>query len=162
MRANWDSVISPTLLNHFAFGFSGTFGFGRGFDKRDGATIIPVPGLPASYAGTTSFRIADYTNFGNAGAQGDARWDHTYNYSDTVTIIRGKHQIKVGGEHWAQSFRDFNILNGGGTAGTMTFNRLFTSQPNADNFASQGDSFASFLLGQVNSLRRLIGERKER
>ena len=157
IRANWDSVISPTLLNHFAFGFSGTFGFGRGFDKRDGATIIPVPGLPASYAGTTSFRISDYTNFGNAGAQGDARWDHTYNYSNTMTVIRGKHQIKFGGEYWAQSFRDFQVINGGGVAGTLTFNRLFTSQPNADNFASQGDSFASFLLGQVNSLRRLIG-----
>lgn len=157
MRANWDSVINPTLLNHFAFGFSGTFGFGRGFDTRNGAEILSIPGLPSSYAGTTSFRIGHYTGFGNAGAQGDARWDHTYNYSNTTTIIRGKHQIKVGGEHWAQSFRDFNVLNGGGTAGTMTFNRLFTSQPNADDFARQGEPYASFLLGQVNSLRRLVG-----
>ncbi len=157
MRANWDSVISPTLLNHFGFGFSGTFGFGRGFDERNGAEILPIPGLPSSFAGTTSIRIDGYNGFGNAGAQGDARWDHTYNYTNTTTVIKGNHQIKFGGEYWAQSFRDFNILNGGGTAGTLTFNRLFSSQPNADNFALQGEASASFLLGQVNSVRRLIG-----
>ena len=157
LRLNWDSVISPTLLNHFVFGFSGTFETGRGFDKRDGATIIPVPGLPSSYLGTTSFQIDGLSGFGNAGAQGDGRWDHTYNYADTATVIRGNHQIKFGGEYWAQSFRDFNIINGGGVAGTLTFSRLFTSQPNAADFASQGWGFASFLNGQVNSIRRLIG-----
>ena len=46
IRANHDWVVSPAVLNHFGFGFSGTFNTGRGTDSRNGVTILPVPGLP--------------------------------------------------------------------------------------------------------------------
>jgi hypothetical protein len=157
IRVNEDWVASPRVLNHFAFGFSGTFHTGRGIDPRNGADILPIPGLPSQYNGLTGFNISGLPKLGNAGEQGDSRYDHTYNYTDTLSILRGKHQLKFGGEYWAQSFRNFDQTAGGGPAGNLFFGALETDLPNSPTFGQAGNSFASFLLGQVDRYQRQIG-----
>ncbi|MGH9627249.1 MAG: TonB-dependent receptor domain-containing protein, partial [Bryobacteraceae bacterium] len=68
---------------------------------------------------------------------------HTYTVQDTVTMIRGNHTLKFGGEiqHHQDNYRQFG--NGGGT---FEFNRNSTGLPGS---AGTGDAWASFLLGEV-------------
>ena len=157
IRANYDWVASPAVLNHFGFGFSGTFNTGRGVDPRNGVSIIPVPGLPATVPGVTGFNIPGSPEFGNATQQPDGRYDHTFNFTDTVSIVKGRHQLKFGGEIWRQTFRNFDRTGNGGTAGSFYFSNLETDNPDSATFGSAGYGAASFFLGQVDSLQRLVG-----
>jgi hypothetical protein len=157
IRANHDWVATPAVLNHFGFGFSGTFNTGRGTDPRNGVSIIPVPGLPSQVPGVTGFNIPGSPEFGNATQQPDSRYDHTWNFTDTVSIVKGRHQVKFGGEFWWQTFRNWDRTGNGGTAGSFYFNNLETDNPDSPTFGNAGYGFASFFLGQVDSLQRLVG-----
>jgi hypothetical protein len=157
IRANHDWVATPTVLNHFGFGFSGTFNTGRGTDPRNGVSILPVPGLPSQVPGVTGFNIPGSPEFGNATQQPDGRYDHTWNFTDTVSVVKGRHQLKFGGEYWWQTFRNWDRTGNGGTAGSFYFSNLETDNPDSATFGSAGYGFASFFLGQVDSLQRLVG-----
>src|SRR5204863_1517072 len=50
--------------------------------------------------------------------------------------------------HWRYSSNNRSQSN---TAGTFGFNNQTTSQPNSTRLTNWGSSFASFLLGEVNS-----------
>lgn len=156
VRANYDWIISPTLLNHLGFGLSGTQRFGRGVSGKMGNTALQVPGIPTDAPDIPAMVIAGYSQFGNANQAGDLRWDQTRTFLDTVSWTKGKHQLKFGGEIWLQTYKQFSTLTGGGVAGTAQFDRLETDNPASATFGSAGDAFASFFLGQVHSSSRLI------
>ncbi len=60
----------------------------------------------------------------------------------------GRHTLKFGVDFIQERYKD---LEGGGSAGVFGFSNLTTSQPDSSNFNQWGSSFASFLLGNVNS-----------
>ena len=62
-----------------------------------------------------------------------------------LTLIRGNHTLKIGGE--VQRHRD-NYQNFGGGGGNFSFVRQTTGLPGNTN---TGDAFASFLLGEVQN-----------
>jgi Carboxypeptidase regulatory-like domain len=160
VRVNYDWVVSPTLLNHFAVGWSGQRGVGRGICPTKGNTQLQVPGIPADAPCIPAMTIAGYGGsrgkFGNADEVGDARFDQTFTYLDTVSLTKGKHQMKFGGEYWNQSYRAFSTLAVGGVAGNASFGKFQTDNPASATYGSAGDAFASFFLGQVDSSRRFI------
>ncbi|MCI0626129.1 MAG: carboxypeptidase-like regulatory domain-containing protein [Acidobacteria bacterium] len=156
MRANYDWIVSPTVLNHFGFGWSGTSGHGRGICETQGNQQLQVPGIPTDVPCIPAMVIGGYTEFGNAQQAGDARWDQTRTFLDTVSWTKGKHQMKFGGEVWFQTFRDISTLPNGGIAGTAQFSNLETDNPASPTYGSAGDGFASFFLGQVDSSQRFL------
>ena len=72
---------------------------------------------------------------------------NTYTPSDIVTIMRGKHIIKAGGQYEA------NQDNGGNwgdiNAATLSFSGVFTAQ--APFATGSGLGYADFLTGQVDT-----------
>jgi hypothetical protein len=147
LRANYDFVIRPTLLNHFAWGYSR--------QNKDRLPAFPVEGNVLNIPGISSdvgefpyFAPGGYLAWGGAQAGPDLTRDDANIFTDTVSWINGKHSIKFGGEFWEQSFSRFDGRN---VAGTFNFDRLSTSQPNSPNFNVWGDGFASLLLGEVSS-----------
>ncbi len=155
-RVNYDWTVSPTVLNHFAMGYSQT-NPRRGRDPRMGHSTIPIPGLPSDFAGYPSIDTSGYLGLGNAGQQpNDPSLTENYLWSNTVSVLRGRHQVKFGGEYWDLNYNNLNGTQNGGPLGVHTFDNKLTSQPNAANFASQGSSWASFILGQVQSAQRLV------
>jgi hypothetical protein len=160
IRANYDWVVNPTFLNHFAFGWSGNRGQGRGICPTQGNQELQVPGIPLDVPCIPAMTMAPYggsrNKFGNADEVGDARYDETYTYLDTVSWAKGKHQLKFGGEYWNQKYKAFSTLTSGGVAGNASFSRLLTDDPSSATFGSGGDAFASFFLGQVYSSQRFI------
>ena len=63
---------------------------------------------------------------------------NTFQGSDSVNIIHGKHQIEFGAEYQRLQMNEFNLLN---ADGTISFNGQFTNDPLLD-----------FLLGRPSSL----------
>jgi len=159
-RVNWDWTISPTLLNHFAYGFYGQSGLGRQPDPRRGNDLVRIPNTPAEAPGMSRINIAGYAPMGNSDEQPEQRWSQGWTLAENVSWTRGRHQFKFGGEHWIQRYPTLSLLSAGGLSGTFNFSNLETSQPNSPNNAAWGSSLASFLLGQVDQASKLGGSQK--
>ncbi len=147
---NWDSIISPTLLNHFSASFnrwhlgtfSGgetTFGVGTNLNTLAGLAQGPVGG-----SGAASISAGGYT-FPSSG---------TINYithqdwrlANDFTWHTGTHQFQFGAslDHFSTS----GAQNQVDPLGSYTFSPLETGQPGQSN---TGFAAASFLLGAVDS-----------
>ncbi len=152
-RANWDWVVSPTLLNHFGWGYQyypkDNYGLKGGLTNAD----VGIPGIPPDAFGLPSMRIPGYAPLGHSDLSPEGTTDGTNVITDTLSWTEGRHQVRFGGEYWNSQFsrRDRR-----GEGGIMNFNQLSTSQPNSPDFGRWGDSLASMLLGEVYSGTLLV------
>lgn len=135
LTLNETHTFSPTVVNELRVGFNRihiTF-FPNGklnppdFGINNG--ITDSRGLP-SISVTGSFQI------GGPGGEPQGRADTLYAVSDTLSWLRGKHSLKIGGE--ARRF----------------FNNNFTSDTGSFNFASPAD----FLIGKVTRFTQQTGD----
>jgi outer membrane receptor protein involved in Fe transport len=149
----YSDSLSSTLL------FEGRLGYNdyqtprenrsRGFDMSS-------IGLPAGLNSQVQANIFPRFNNGDVSSIGSDPGDQikkvnsTYTGTGGLTLIRGSHIAKVGGE--IRLYLGFDTQLVGGDVLTFTFNRGFTQGPNphAAN-ATAGHGFASFLLGNPGS-----------
>ena len=161
-RGNWDYTVSPTLVNRFYGGFNHYLedqgGTSREVDQTTatGAGLLAagywkskgicIPGYPECSM-FPPLGFSDYTGWGDTGTNGSDRL--VFEMHDDMTKTVGKHTFQ-----WGYLFNDthydgFGVQNISGTTGYSYKN---TSIPGASSQAvGGGNSFASFLLGQVNS-----------
>jgi hypothetical protein len=147
-----DWTISPSKLNHFAYGynrFTNSFMSGT-YEAKDwaadlgmqnvGGTTFPV----IAFSGPNVALSGSYKRWGDGTAWYDPNGSNIV--SDDFTWIRGSHSFRFGGEHR----RYYDNGRGKDTPGTYYFDSNQTALPTlADQpFAQQtGFAFASFLLG---------------
>lgn len=138
--ASWTRSVSPTIVNDFRFGFTrtviiNTFGDPSGF----GLTANSKIGIPGSQPapGFSSVAIGNgLTTIGTAGVLSDGK-DNKFHFSETLTLQRGRHLLKVGGN--GIRFQQNRFYSGNnGALGSFTYDGRFT-----------GDAFADFLLDQL-------------
>jgi hypothetical protein len=131
-----DHTFSPTLLNHFAFGFSRTNesyvrpGYNAPVSLGIG-NIVPSP--PLLY----------FTEYPGVGTVGQFIASNGFDYNDFVSLTRRNHELQVGGEFQRIQGNTQSI-----SAASFNFSDLETGQP---GIPATGNSFASFLLGNVDS-----------
>ncbi|MDR3703462.1 MAG: TonB-dependent receptor [Candidatus Sulfopaludibacter sp.] len=150
-RVNHDYIFSPSLINHVTAGvdryvnpYTNT-SVGKGWDTALGITGMPqdLGAFPQlNFSGGTASPITMGLTSNGLGAQ------TRYSISDSVTWTHGKHTMKFGFYHWRY---DNNSRNQSNTAGSFSFSNQTTSQPDSPSLPNWGSSFASFLLGDVNS-----------
>jgi hypothetical protein len=153
--------IRPNVVNEARFGFA-RLALGRVSEnayKRDVVTELGVPGV--QFAGPEVWGIPSVTIPGYT-TLGDDNFflpmllrDNTFQWLDTLSIISGRHTIKIGGE-----FRrfQFNIAQLFTPRGDIRFNANFTTRFAGTGGAdSTGDALASFLLGLPAQQRRTVG-----
>ena len=94
-------TLSPTLLNEFRFGFNyffNTFGRELAFE-RDVVKELGIPGIslnPPEAWGIPSIGITGFNGFGDS-TEGPYTIDNrTFEFSDNLTWIRGRHAFKAG------------------------------------------------------------------
>jgi len=151
-RFNWDHIFSPTVLNHFAYGY-GNRNEGYGSIPAQNPAVLPMIPNAAAYNASpaANFSASGYTgtqlvSWGQSAGLGSlnktTRPSHIVN--DMVTWVRGAHEIKIGFEfrHLAQVFRQ-----NGNQSGTVGFTDLSTALPGTPS----GDPYASFLIGAVDN-----------
>jgi hypothetical protein len=152
-RLNDIHTFSPTLVNSLTIGAHRLTHpehditvqpYGQNWGDKLGGAVKNNPGY------NTGFPQVSFSNDNYYGWDSSKLWDeyHTvYGLDDNLTWVRGNHSLKFG---YAYQLMFLNTNNRNTSAGSFTFNRLSTSAP-ADNSGNSGNSFASFMLGEVYS-----------
>jgi hypothetical protein len=137
-------VFSPTIVNDFRVGTARQYFPFQAASYNEG---YPAKlGLPANVPNTVFplFSGDGYTAFstGVVGLRGALTWD----FNDTVTIVRGAHTIKVGIEYRLLNGNNYQTAN---PSGTFNFSAALTNNPQST--AGNGSAYADFILGAVTS-----------
>lgn len=148
------TVISPHALNEFRFGW-------EQLDEREAAPAsqsvnwdaelgFPEAPLLVKEPQQYAFPAISIVNFGGLGAPDSSLVldedgpNHSWDARDTLTVVRGAHTLKTGFD-WTRFYRQTFLLYNR----QWTFNGFYTALVQNGNFATAGNSFADFLLGDA-------------
>jgi hypothetical protein len=141
-------IFNPGLINEFRFGFTRSNGSslseaqqGAPFAQQAGVAMFPFPvlGFPSmafSPTGQISGQTV-YSGFGGGGS--NLNFENLFQWNDNVTLIRGNHAFKFGGD-----LRRHRLDQLSGGFGTDYFGSIFSS---SSNDSRSGDPWADFLMG---------------
>ena len=151
---NWTRTFSPTLVNEFRAGMNNVTRNNGGADKGLG-NVAQTLGIAAAGSGLLSLQGFTYvSNFGNANIGTQQLFANTtWHYADNLTVIRGRHLVKMGGQLLRQWNNVFYAGNNGRT-GFINFNGQYTQGPNGQSPTSKALPEADFVLGLPNDLGR--------
>lgn len=136
-------IFTPSLVNQFLFGFSRRFrgevsnGLGQGWPAKIGLTGVQNTTFPCiKFTGTPYEGLLNNC--------GDSQFaDNVYQLNDSVSWVKGKHNMKFGGE---VRLLQFNVRRLTQSSGEFDFNATETSLNGVG-----GDPVASSLFGLVNT-----------
>jgi hypothetical protein len=142
----WTHTVSPTVINDFRFGYMHRIGdratYGQGFTSPSDFGLSGIPNCLSSVPGTAGGKkcgtpgvsISGYTGL----STGQTLYEPagTLEFSDMITKLVGRHNLKIGAE-----FRHYAIDNyqPNGVVGSFSFTG-----------AQTGSSLADFLFGVVS------------
>jgi hypothetical protein len=154
-------IFSSNTINQAMFGFSRIFNhilsFGTGTCEAAnlgipgadlGSQCDSLTGYPASLnqsnkdcigCGLTSFQMTNYMSLGDRGFAPYQGGTNVYSVSDTLDLIRGKHDVKFGAAFRAEQM---NIRNN-------AFQDGFITEVGA--FSTTGDNMADLLMGSMGA-----------
>ncbi|MDX2043680.1 MAG: TonB-dependent receptor [Acidobacteriota bacterium] len=137
---NWTRTISPTVINEARVGFNRAVfisefldwaGIGNGNSKFGIPGNQVIPGLSFVSAGNG-------VSFGSRAVNED-NVTNTFHYGDNLTILRGRHSLKMGGQ-WQRYQQNRFYPGNNGLLGGFTYDGRFT-----------GLAFADFLLDLLSN-----------
>lgn len=137
-------TFSPSLINDFRFDFLPRWYLlsSPGLDQNPAKTIGLQGVGPRAFP---QFSISGFQGLGRSGPYRSSSPIDDQQVQDSFTWVRGQHILKFGGEYRWGAFGDDTNTN---PSGLFAFNQLMTALPGVNN---TGNSFGSFLLGQVNN-----------
>ena len=157
-RMGWDWVISPTTFNHAVFGWN--FHHQPFFIDSDteisGIDWGQTLGISNTGLGPFPRMLMSPFEFGGGGGGGPGEGfgqyrNVTYVFSDTLSVVRGRHNFKIGGE-----IRHLEVNE---TLNSNTLDAFFEPEETGlPGVAGTGYPYASFLLGAVDNGFRWINE----
>lgn len=139
-------IFTPKLINEARLAFIRTSFAERSINAgRDTSSEAGITGV-ANGRGLASIVIAGLPEIGDATFLPDEWTDNEYVVSDTVSLIKGAHDIRLGGDY--QRSQHFNLF-AAFVGGQIAFLGSFTGNP-----------FADFLLGLPVQTLRQVGTNK--
>ena len=157
---NWTRTISPTLVNEARVGINRIILNNGGADKGLG-NIAQEAGIQNAGPGLLSIdqAVGTATSFAYASGFGNANIgtqqlfaDTTFQYVDNLTVVRGRHQMKMGGQFLRERINTFYSGNNGRN-GYINFSGRFTTA-NAIQTPGTQIGEADFMLGLPSDLGR--------
>jgi len=165
-HTQFDWIIRNNLINHTTVAWDRWFMGGNPLSAGVGwpellcganhcGILDQTAGPPLlDFQGTIPYNSIGQYGWGNFGFLTNNRWQ----FSDDLAWVKGKHTIKVGFEYRRHQFpfAGWAVANQGGE---VAFNNLETAGYDAtgNNLSGKtGNSFASFLLGQVHTSTQTI------
>ncbi|WP_263381277.1 TonB-dependent receptor [Granulicella arctica] len=159
---NYTNAVTPKLVATAGFGWIGEIG--NQFNVKRNNPFAGVVASPISdvFPNITFDGQYQPTNYGTSSG-----WVQSINRKLGVAIVnnwlwsKGRHTINIGGE-FRRTYQDDNECQA--CSAQINFSHATTASPvgkvknpdGSDAFASTGSSFASFLLGQVDSADRIF------
>ncbi|MBI2689363.1 MAG: TonB-dependent receptor [Acidobacteria bacterium] len=153
VTTTWNRTFSSTILNEFRFGFnrSRTFRLAEtSFTKNYAAEVFGIKNAtdqPMVF-GVPSFSILGFGAVGSL-SQAIGAEDENMQFTDNLSIIKGKHNVRTGFQISRQSY--FQITNFSGNP-TFTFDGRYTGTQTA------GYGIGEFLLGIPGRAQGAIGD----
>ena len=161
--------LTSTIINNFRYGYTrvraNQVPNGQGFDSttlglpsylRDNAANLQFPDFNIG-GGADGLTLPGQINTGAIGGAGNDQPRDVHTLANAVTLVRGSHTIKTGGEFRLYRFFPFQYFT---PQGSFSFDRTFTRGPQAAisyaNSATAGSALASFLLGLPSSGNREV------
>jgi hypothetical protein len=150
----WNHTVTPSILNEFRFGFNRSVTYRLSetsfttdyakelFNLKNLATEPIVYGVP-------QFTISGLTTVGSI-PQAIGATDENLQFTDNLSVIRGKHNMRAGFQISRQSY--FQVTNFNGNP-SFTFDGRYTGLQ-----TTAGVGFADFLLGVPSSAGGAIGD----
>ena len=141
----WNHTFSPSLLNEARVGVNRTKSSSLTTDTGHVGNFgekIGIPGANSPGPGLPLLTISDVTAIGSRGSDSIAA-STVFQYTDSVTVTRGRHIFKMGGEILRYQQNRFYGSNNG-LWGAFTFSGAYTQQIGT---ANTGSGVADFLLG---------------
>ncbi len=140
-------TISPSMVNELRIGFNRNHyrdnipSYGQNYPPAG----LAVPGVPdnSTVNGFTLFQPSGYIRIGEPGYTPTFSTSQEFQYGDTLSIIHGKHVIKLGPE---VRFSQFNLFQVGQPRGRFSFSGEFTADSPSSGDGS-GNGLADMLLG---------------
>ncbi|HXM96170.1 MAG TPA: TonB-dependent receptor [Candidatus Dormibacteraeota bacterium] len=144
-RFSHNYIYSPTIVNQFLFGFSRRFrgeianSLGQGYPAKIGLTGVQNTTFPCM-----KFTASPFGYEGLLNNCGDSEFvDNVYQLNDSVSWIKGKHNVKFGG---GVRMLQFNVRRLTQSSGEFDFNAAQTSSTGTST-GTGGDPVASALFG---------------
>jgi hypothetical protein len=147
---NWDHTFSPSILNEARTGVNRTRATTLATDTGnigDFAEKIGIPGGNSPGPGLPLLTFGDASSIGARGTDSIAA-STIFQYTDSLTITRGRHIFKMGAEILRYRQNRFYGSNNG-IFGAFDFNGSYTQQIGVNN---TGSGVADFLLGLPDNL----------
>jgi hypothetical protein len=139
-------IFSPALINEARLAYvRANFGEVSVNAGKNLAAAAGIQGVAGGY-GLPSFSVSGYATVGDPINLPDTWTDNEYAASDTLSLLRGAHSIRMGGDYQrSQHFNDFAAYAGG----LLAFNG-----------ALSGNALADLLLGLPAATERQVGTNK--
>lgn len=142
IASEYDWSLSPAVLNQARFGYTR-----RGVNQtslQNGG--ITIPGSPTSAFPSTLpiFTVTGFQQIGPTAAANTGFTSSVTEFLDTLSLIRGRHTIKLGADLRREAL---DIVNPANPTGSYAFTTTGTNAPTGGG----GNALASLLLGQVNA-----------
>ncbi len=141
-------IFSPRTVNQLNIGFNRIFDFisSYGSGSCESQQLgIPGANLGGVSCGLTSTQMTGYWSLGDRGYAPFQGGTNVFTINDSFDMIRGSHDIHVGGSIRANQM---NVLASGFQDGYWIFSNDWSTATNASGVASTGgDTMASFMLG---------------
>jgi len=152
LRLGLTTTLSNSMVNQLLAGYNRTDA--RNFNyawlsKTNYSQLLGISNINSSNFPVTSVgeQIPNLSN-------GDVneKFDNGIRFADSLTIEKGHHSFKVGGDYRYQQFTPFNGVNP-----TFTYARAETAGDSVPSVAANsGNGFASLLLGQVSTSAQTV------
>lgn len=153
VTATWNHTFSPTMLNELRFGFNRSVTFRlaeTSFTQNYAKDVFGIKNAtdqPMVF-GVPSFSVQGFSAIGSL-SQAIGATDENLQFTDNLSIIRGKHNLRTGFQISRQAY--FQITNFSGNP-TFTFDGRYSSAQTA------GYGIADFLLGVPSRAQGAIGD----
>jgi Carboxypeptidase regulatory-like domain len=150
---NWTRTISTSMVNELRFGINNVMLDNGGADKGLG-NIASQVGIASAGNGLLSLQGFNWiASLGNANIGVQQLFANTtFHYADNLTLIRGRHMMKMGGQLLREWINVFYAGNNG-RSGFIDFSGRFTAQNAASPSGTQIGE-ADFMLGLPDQLGR--------
>jgi hypothetical protein len=143
-------LFSPTTVNEFRYGYTRNAFLSALLNSSYNPATLGFGGLvyqPGLLGGIPNLNFSDVSSVGAAGYQPSKAVARDQVFTDTLSLIRGKHSLKIGGMYNSMWFTQYLSP---APAGQYSFSGVFTSDLNAPSGAAGGSGFAQFLYGMPN------------
>ncbi|HEX6773296.1 MAG TPA: TonB-dependent receptor [Acidobacteriaceae bacterium] len=157
---NETHTFTPHLLNDLRLGYTRRGNTTEGVALSEPASAaLGIPGIPANAAFNNALPLFTFTGYQQIGVSASTNSQYqtgVWQFVDTVNWVRGAHSLKAGVDaRWYQ----LNTVSPPNPTGSFAFTTTGTNLPSVTD---SGNSFASFLLGQVDTFQVDLQQQKLR